>query len=146
MISENWDCNRFQIKLEYFYECKMKIARNKPLFLELLSFQFKWPFCGNRNGRSLPRISPFLREADEFMNCLYYATVILFVQSCINRNKLLQSNLQCHEFRIFFHFHRKHIDKSFDIFILKYIHICKINLILISYKVIMNCNAQFYLC
>ena len=45
----------------------MKIARNKPLFLELLSFQCKWPFCGNWNGRSLPRISPFLREADVFM-------------------------------------------------------------------------------
>ena len=75
LISENWDCNHFQIKTWiYLYERKMKIARNKPLFLELLSFQYKWPFCGNWNGRSLPRISPFLREADVIMLFLSEAT------------------------------------------------------------------------
>ena len=57
----------------------MIIARNKPLFLELLSLQFKWPFCGNWNGCSLPRISPSLREADDVSVCLFISFIyVLF--------------------------------------------------------------------
>ena len=51
----------------------MKIARNKPLFLELhvyYHFNASDLFAGTGTGVVFPELSPFLREADDILYAL----------------------------------------------------------------------------